>query len=79
MGWQIMRLICISEKQKYFCWRGLTGVSQNDPSGKSVGVSAAASFVIPGHREAMSPESITPNTEQFAAWSIACQRQESES
>jgi hypothetical protein len=23
-GWQIICLICISEKQKYFCWRGWT-------------------------------------------------------
>ena len=23
-GWQIIRLICTSEKQKYFCWRGWT-------------------------------------------------------
>jgi hypothetical protein len=25
-----------SEKQKYFCEQGLTGVPQNDPTGKSV-------------------------------------------
>jgi hypothetical protein len=36
VGCESYSLICFSEKQKYFCQRGLTGVSQNDPSGKSV-------------------------------------------
>jgi hypothetical protein len=31
MGWQIIQLICISEKQKYFCLGGLTEVLQNNP------------------------------------------------
>jgi hypothetical protein len=37
VGWQIIRLICVSEKQKYFWLKGLTGMLQNDPTGKSVG------------------------------------------
>jgi hypothetical protein len=60
-----MKVIWVSGKQKYFFKRGWTGTPGKQWTDLPVGLfgwSRQQNFlsVIPGHREAMSPESITP-------------------
>jgi hypothetical protein len=45
-----LRLIWVSEKAKYFCRKGWTGESRNDPSGKSLAKKAVATEGYPGYR-----------------------------
>jgi hypothetical protein len=62
-------VICHFGKAEYFCMRGLTGANHVDRADEfgflvQVFFSSFSIFpVIPGHREAMSPESITTNRE----------------
>jgi hypothetical protein len=54
------KVICEFGKSEYFCKRGWTRTTENSPVICPSGCLDRADTVIPGHREAMSPESITP-------------------
>jgi hypothetical protein len=56
-----MKVICAGCERKYFCKEGWTACRLVCPSGCQIEPKGEIFFsVIPGHREAMSPESITP-------------------
>jgi hypothetical protein len=62
-----MQVICLGSEPKYFCeggWTLICCVARRAKSTTAMGTFASLYlrpiFVIPGHREAMSPESITP-------------------
>jgi hypothetical protein len=56
-------VICYFGKAEYFCAKGLTGANHVDPADEFSFLMQVIFPVIPGHREAMSPESITTNRE----------------